>query len=369
MEIKYLDLGVVNKPLQHELQEAAQRVLSSGWFLLGNETSAFEEAFASYCKTTCCVGVGNGLDALKIIFLAYRHLYHWSQGDEVIVPAHTFIASIESISLSGLKPILCDVKDDALIDETQIEALITQRTRAILPVHLYGKVCAMKPICQIAKKYHLKVIEDAAQAHGATTADKDPAGSLGDAAGFSFYPTKNLGALGDGGAIVTKDKELAQTCRQIANYGMTEKYMHNIVGINSRLDEIQAAFLRIKLNHLDENNAQRVSIARLYFDHIANPFIRLPYGGKHSKGNIYHIFPVFCPYRNELKQYLTEAGIETLIHYPIPPHKQKAFKPINSLTFSKTEKFSKEELSIPLHQALKTEEIQYIIETLNTFKC
>ena len=370
MVIKYNDILATTKSFEPELGEAIREVVSSGWFLLGKQVETFEEEFARFCNAAFCVGVGNGLDAMKIILMAYRQIEHWSEGDEVIVPAHTFIASAESIVQSGLTPVFCDVKEeDALIDCSKIEALITPKTRAVMCVHLYGKLCDHSALRRIVREHHLKLLEDAAQAHGARTEDGFCAGNIGDAAAFSFYPTKNLGALGDGGAIVTSNEELSNVCRQIANYGQTEKYRHEYKGVNSRLDEIQAAVLKLKLKRLEQDNAVRKEIARYYFGKIRNPYIRLLYNGEYQQDSVYHIFPLLSPKRDELKRYLASAGIGTLIHYPVPPYKQTAFKEWNDLSRPVAEQISRQEISIPLHPFLTTREREYIVNTINLFQC
>lgn len=368
-KIKYLDLQKVTQTFEPELSEAIRRVIEVGWFLYGNETHTFEDEFARFCGRKYCLGVANGLDALTLILKCYKDLSGWADGDEVIVPAFTFIASVEAITRVGLKPVFCDVKPtDCLIDESLIERLITQRTKAVMPVHLYGKACRMDAICEVARKYKLKIVEDAAQAHGAFTADDRRVGSLGEAAGFSFYPGKNLGALGDGGAIVTNDEDVIAYSKMMANYGMKKKYVHDVKGLNSRLDELQAAVLRVKLHRLDADNKVRQNIARRYYKEVTNELLKLPYS-KETEKSIYHIFPIFCEHRDELQTFLTQKGIQTQIHYPIPPYKQKAYKEYNHLTFPVAEKIARTELSIPLNQSLTEEEITYIISSLNQFVC
>ena len=370
MEIKYNDILAMTKSFEPELTKVISEVVASGWFLLGRYLETFEKAFAEYCGASHCIGVGNGLDAMKIILMAYKQLEHWNDGDEVIVPAHTFIASAESVVQSGLTPVFCDIRtEDALIDISRIESLISPRTRAVMCVHLYGKLCDARSLREITHKHHLQLLEDAAQAHGARTTENLSAGNLGDAAAFSFYPTKNLGALGDGGAIVTNHAELALVCRQIANYGQIRKYYHEYKGVNSRLDEIQAAVLNLKLQRLEEDNMRRKELARYYFEHINNPHIRLLYNGCYQDDSVYHIFPVLCRERDRLKQYLLSAGIETLIHYPVPPYRQKAFKEWNHLNMPSAEQISQQELSIPLHPFLSDEEKEFIVNTLNLFQC
>lgn len=370
MQIPYIYLKRETNFIHKELLQGVEQVIDSGWFLNGNELQNFETEFSNYCGTKACVGTGNGLDALKIILLAYKQMHGWNDGDEVIVPAHTFIASALSIVQAGLKPVFCDVRqEDYLLNAQKLSAKITPKTKAVVAVHLYGKLCDMPAIKQIASQYNLKIIEDAAQAHGATDIQGLKAGNIGDAAAFSFYPTKNLGALGDAGAIVTNDLALANLCRKIANYGQTIKYQHDYVGVNSRMDEIQAAILRAKLSHLDENNSLRAKIAHRYLNNIQNPCIHLPYQGKVVSNTVWHIFPIFCTHRDQLQNYLRSRGIDTLIHYPIPPHLQKAFIEYNTQSFPMAEKICKEELSIPLYPSLSNEEIEYIIQTINQFVC
>ena len=370
MNIKYLDLTKITQSFEPELSHRIQSVVRSGWFLLGEETRVFEKSFANYCGVRHCIGTGNGLDALKIILMAYKQIYQWRDNDEVIVPAHTFIASAESIVQSGLRPVFCDISpDDYLLNAKNLELLITPNTRAVICVHLYGKLCDVDAIIDIARRHHLKVIEDAAQAHGAKNVSGQRAGSMGDAAAFSFYPAKNIGALGDAGAIVTNDEELALTARQIGNYGQSKKYYHLRQGVNSRMDEIQAAVLSLKLDRLDKDNRTRQQIAVHYFEGINNPHVMLPYKGVFTSDSVYHVFPVFCEQRDLLQCYLADAGIETIIHYPVLPNKQEAFKAYNQQHFPVAEKISVQELSIPLHPQLNNAEIQYIVNTINQFKC
>ena len=370
MKIKYLDLQKLTQAFEPELSQTIKRVIDVGWFLYGKETHSFEEEFARFCGAGHCLGTANGLDALTLILKTYKDLNGWTADCEVIVPAFTFIASIEAVSRAGLRPVLCDVHEsDFLINEELIEPLITPRTRAVLPVHLYGKMCQMDVIGDIAHKHGLKIIEDAAQAHGAETPKGERAGACGDAAGFSFYPGKNLGALGDGGAIVTNDKKVVAYANMLANYGMSHKYVHDVKGINSRLDEIQAAVLRVKLRTLDRDNLRRQQIARKYFNNIKNELITLPYdGGKDWNESVYHIFPVLCSRRDDLRSFLEERGIETLTHYPIAPHLQKAYSELHSLSFPVAEKICREELSIPLNQSLTEEETDFIVTALNEFE-
>ena len=364
--IKYCDLRKINRAYEPQLTQALTKTAQSGWYIRGNECARFEEAFAEYCECKHCVGTGNGLDALSIILDAYRELGIVQTGDEVIVPANTFIASILAIIQAGLKPILCEpFLTTCNINPEKIESLITEHTRAIMAVHLYGLTAEMDKINAIAKKHSLKLIEDAAQAHGALYNGKR-AGSLGDAAAFSFYPGKNLGALGDGGAIITNDSQLAETARTIANYGSQQRYVNIYRGINSRLDELQAAALNNKLPHLDAENNKRRHIASRYISEITNPNIALPPADKNGN-HVYHIFAVMTPMREQLKEHLAKQGIETLIHYPIPPHKQQALSEYSKLQLPITEQIHREELSLPCNPALSEEEVNCIIDTVNNF--
>ena len=364
--IRYCDLKKINGLYGTELHEAMMRAAESGWYIHGNECDAFEKEFAQYCGCTHCIGTGNGLDALTIILLAYKELGIMSDGDEIIVPANTYIASILAIVQAGMKPVLCEPSLLTYnIDPQKIEELITARTRAIMAVHLYGQAASMDEINTFAKRHSLKVIEDAAQAHGAIY-DGKRTGNLGDAAGFSFYPGKNLGALGDGGAITTNDALLAETVRAIANYGSHKKYVNRYKGMNSRLDEIQAAALRIKLQHLDRDNARRREIARRYIAGIGNPYITLPQIEDYES-HVFHIFAVMSPLREKLQEHLKIEGIETLIHYPIPPHRQEALKEFLHLSLPVTEKIHCEELSLPCNPAMSDEEVTQVIEVANRF--
>jgi dTDP-4-amino-4,6-dideoxygalactose transaminase len=372
MEIRYLDLQKVTDQHPDELTGAVDRVVRSGHYLQGPETQAFETEFARYVGVAHCLGTSNGLDALTLILLAYKRLLHWDDGDEVIVSAHTFIATIEAVSRARLTPVLCDATmDNYLMDPGLLPQLLSPRTRAVMPVHLYGKVCPMEPIVAWARRHHLKVIEDAAQAHGACDAEGHRAGSLGDAAAFSFYPAKNIGAFADAGAVVTDDGELIETVRRMANYGMVRKYVHEMKGLNCRMDEISAAVLRVKLRYLDADNARRREVARFYRDHIRNGALILPYGndGDGSAESVYHVYPVLCRDREALRRFLKEKGIETNCHYPCPPHRQKAYAELSGLCLPVTERICREELSIPLNQTLTQTEIEYIVSQLNLFKC
>ena len=327
--IKYLPLKQINDRYDAELREAVGRVMDSGWYLKGEHTQRFEKNYATYIGTKYCVGVANGLDALTLILRAYIEKGVMQPGDEVIVPANTFIASILSISDCGLTPVLVEPCIDTFqIDDSQIEEVITERTKALMIVHLYGRCAYSEKIGTICKKYNLKLIEDNAQAHGCVFKGKKT-GSLGDAAAHSFYPGKNLGALGDAGAVTTNDKELAQIIEELGNYGSSKKYVFNYQGRNSRLDEIQAAMLDVKLRHLDEDNQRRQAIADYYINNVKHPEILLPTPSQ----SVYHIFPILCERRDELQQYLKDNGVETMIHYPIPPHKQACYKEWNDLSF------------------------------------
>lgn len=364
--IKYFELQRVSESFEPELSEAVNRVVKSGWYLQGKENAAFEESFAKYCGAGYCVGTGNGMDALTLIFMAYQRQHIMQEGDEVIVPANTCIATIIGVLRAGLKPVLCEpLWETCNMDPDRIEALITSRTRAILPVHLYGRCADMNPILDIARHHHLKVVEDVAQAHGAVYEGKR-AGHLGDAAAFSFYPSKNLGALGDGGAVVTDDEEVAALVRSLGNYGSSAKYVYPYKGINSRLDELQAAILSVKLRRLDQDNERRRCIARKYMNEIQNDLLTLPRVDKWEQV-VFHIFPVFSPCRDRLQAFLAEEGIQTLIHYPIPPHKQKALAEYSSLSLPVTERIHREELSLPLSPLMTDEEVEQVIAALNKF--
>ena len=365
--IKYCDLKKITDIHEPQLSEAVNRVVRSGWYILGNEVKNFEQEFARYCGCTYCIGTGNGLDALTIIMLAYKEMGIMQDGDEVIVPANTYIASVLSIIEAGLKPVFCEPSwESCNIDPKKIEELITPRTKAIMAVHLYGRCADIPQIEKIADKHSLKIIEDSAQAHGAII-DGRRTGNLGDAAGFSFYPGKNLGALGDGGAITTNDKELADIARAIANYGSQKKYVNIYKGVNSRLDEIQAAILSVKLKSLDADNERRIAIAEKYNAGIDNTLITLPQTDN-REGHVFHIYPIFCKEREKLQQHLLANGIETIIHYPIPPHKQEALKEFNSLELPITERIHDEELSLPCNPAMSNDEVTKVIEVINSFR-
>jgi len=365
--IHFLNLRKLNQPFEVAFQKKMKQFLDDGWYILGNEVKQFETDFASYCSTKHCIGVGNGLDALVLIFKAYIHLGKLEKGDEVIVPANTYIASVLAILQADLVPVLVEPRLETFnINPEEIEAKITSKTKAILPVHLYGQLCEMKAINEIAQKHNLLVIEDAAQAHGSQFSENEKAGNLSNAAAFSFYPGKNLGALGDGGAITTNDDELAEVLFSMRNYGSKVKYENEIIGVNSRLDELQAAFLNIKLKQLDSENEFRRSMAKRYLSEIKNEKIIMP-SWDLSQNHVFHLFVIRTSNRLELQNFLKENGIETMIHYPIPPHKQKALSNWNNLSFPITEKIHDEVLSIPLNSGLKASEIQHIITILNQY--
>ena len=363
--IKFLDLQKVTQLHATEISEAVQRVVNSGWYLQGAEVKRFEEDYARYIGAPHCVGVANGLDALIWIYRAYIELGVMQPGDEVIVPANTYIASILALTENGLVPVLVEPRLDTFeLDDCLIESRITSRTRSILLVHLYGRCAYTDEIGRLCKKYNLKLVEDNAQAHGCCFADGRRTGSLGDAAGHSFYPGKNLGALGDGGAVTCNDKVVADTIRALANYGSQRKYVFKYTGRNSRLDEIHAAVLDVKLKYLDEDNEHRKTIAKIYNEGITNPRIILP-THLDDKQNVYHVYPVLCEQRDDLQTYLEQYGVQTIIHYPIPPHKQACYKQWNLLSLPITEQIHQQELSLPMSQAMTQEEAQEVVRIMN----
>ena len=364
--IKYLDLKSVTAQHADEISAAVQRVVSSGWYLQGAENKAFCEEYARFIGTQHCIGCGNGLDALTLILRAYKEMGVMQDGDEVLVPANTYIATILAITENNLTPVLVEPRIDTFqIDDSLIEQAITPRTRAIMIVHLYGKCAYTDRIGDICRRHNLRLIEDNAQAHGCRFGDRRT-GSLGDAAAHSFYPGKNLGALGDGGAITTSDTQLADTIQALANYGSHRKYVFDFKGRNSRLDEVQAAVLRVKLRYLDTDNASRRAIAMHYTDSIRNPRLRLP-STEYCHESVHHIFPVLCSERDELQQYLLAGGVQTMIHYPIPPHRQHCYQEMSTLSLPITERIHAEELSIPLNQTMTSAEIETVINLLNNF--
>lgn len=363
--IKYLPLKEINARYDAELREAADEVLRSGWYLKGETTRQFEQHYADYIGTRHCIGCGNGLDALTLIFRAYIEMGVMTPGDEVIVPANTYIASILSVTECGLKPVLVEPDPDTFqIDDRLIEQAVTARTRAVMIVHLYGFCAYTERIADICRRHNLRLIEDNAQAHGCRFSLPKRTGALGSAAGHSFYPTKNLGAFGDAGAVTTNDEELATVIRALGNYGSSRKYVFDYQGRNSRIDELQASILEAKLPHLDDDNARRKEIATFYINKVKNPLIRMP---KTDRNSVWHIFPVLSPRRDELQQYLRDHGVETQIHYPIPPHKQRCYADWNSLSLPITELIHAQELSIPCHQAMTQEEADFIADLLNDF--
>ena len=365
--IKFLDLKAVTAMHADEISAAVQRVVNSGWYLQGNENKAFAEEYARYIGTRHCVGCGNGLDALTLILRAYKEMDRLHDGDEVIVPANTYIATILAITENNLTPVLVEPRIDTFqIDDRQIERAITSRTHAIMIVHLYGLCAYTERINEICHNHNLLLIEDNAQAHGCRYNDR-LTGSLGNAAAHSFYPGKNLGALGDGGAVTTDDEELANMIGALGNYGSERKYVFKYKGRNSRLDEIQAAVLRVKLKYLDADNALRRNIAMQYIEHIDNPLLTLP-STDYCHRSVHHIFPVLCSERERLQQHLLNQGIQTMIHYPIPPHRQQCYADISLLSLPITERIHSEELSLPLNPTLQQEEIERIIEAANSFK-
>ena len=364
--IKFLDLKKTNTPYEAAFQEKLKAVLENGWYILGNEVTAFESNFANYCGTKYCIGVGNGFDALVLIFKGYIQLGKLQKGDEVIVPANTYIASILAILKADLIPVLVEPKLETYnLNPDLISEKITSKTKAILVVHLYGQLAEMDAINEIAQQNNLIVIEDAAQAHGAIS-DFGKSGNLSNAAAFSFYPGKNLGALGDGGAVTTNDDALAKVIQSLRNYGSEEKYKNEYVGVNSRLDELQAAFLNVKLPNLEEENIARKVIAKRYLSEVKNDKIELPFWDL-SNNHVFHLFVIRTNKRDELKQYLLDNGIQTMIHYPIPPHKQKAFSDWNHMSFPITEKIHNEVLSLPMSPVLNKEEVNFIISILNNY--
>jgi dTDP-4-amino-4,6-dideoxygalactose transaminase len=365
--VKFLDIWKINNRHKADIEIALQEVMDSGWLIMGKKLQSFEEEFAQYCGVKYCIGVANGLDALILILKALIHLKKLEKGDEIIVPANTYIASILAITESGLQPVL--VESDAAtfnIDPVEVKKKITSKTKAILTVHLYGQLSAVDQLQKIAADNNLLLIEDSAQSHGAKNANNIKCGAFGIASGFSFYPGKNLGALGDGGAITTSDSELATTLRTLRNYGSEKKYYNSIKGVNSRLDELQAAFLSVKLAHLEGDNEARRKIAAKYIAEIKNPLILLPFWDN-TANHVFHLFVIKTKERDRLKQYLTDLGIETMIHYPLPPHKQFAYAEWNNLSFPVSEEIHNTVLSIPISPVMTMEEATIVIEALNKY--
>jgi dTDP-4-amino-4,6-dideoxygalactose transaminase len=369
-KIDFLSLKGINAQYAKDLKAAASRVIDSGWYLLGSELKSFEANLAKYVEVKHAIGVANGLDALRLILKAYIEMGVMKEGDEVIVPANTFIASVLAITDNKLKPVFVEPDLETYnLDISLIEQHITERTKAIMVVHLYGQVCWSEELERIAQKHDLKIVEDNAQAIGAVHVTSDGSvrktGALGHAAGFSFYPGKNLGALGDAGAVTTNDDELAHVIRTLANYGSKQKYMNEFRGLNSRLDEIQAAFLNVKLKYIDSENEYRKKGAQFYCENIVHPDITLP---KVENSHVWHLFVIRHPQRNELQKYLSEHGIQTLIHYPVPPHKQPCYTEYSSLSLPITEQIHAEVLSLPISPVLTFEEQQRVAKVINSYQ-
>jgi len=365
--VPFLDLKKVNSQYRDELVAAATRVIDSGWYIHGSEVKAFEEEFANYCGSEHCIGVANGLDALTLTLRAWKEMGKLKDGDEIIVPANTFIASILAITENQLKPVLVEPNELTFnLCPEKTQAAITPQTKAILAVHLYGQISPMPELMELADKYDLLVLEDAAQAHGASI-DGRKAGVWGHAAGFSFYPGKNLGALGDAGAVTTGDKELAKTIRALGNYGSHKKYENLYQGVNSRLDEIQAAMLRVKLRHLDDEIEKRRNVAEYYLAHINNPEVQLP-AVANRESHVWHLFVVRSAKRDQLQKYLMEQGVQTLIHYPVPPHQQKAYHAWQSQHYPLTESIHQTVLSLPMGPMLSAQELDKVAKASNNWQ-
>lgn len=366
--IPFLSLKDVTDLHSLEINEAVTRVVNSGWYLQGQENERFEANYSKFVGTEYTIGCANGLDALIWIFRAYIEMGVMKPGDEVIVPANTYIATILAITENDLVPVLVEPKLNTLqLDEDLIEAAITSKTKAIALVHLYGRIAYTEKITAICRKYNLKLVEDCAQSHGCLYSDGRMTGNLGDAAGHSFYPGKNLGALGDAGAVTTNDPELAAAVRALANYGSSKKYVFKYTGRNSRLDEIQAAVLDVKLKYLIEDNAHRKEVAKYYIKNINNPLITLP-DTLPYESNAFHLFPILCEKRDELQKYLEENGVGTVIHYPIPPHKQECYKEWNEMSLPITEYIADHELSLPIGPAITMDDVAFVTNLINKFK-
>lgn len=364
--ISFLDLKAINHQYREDLIDAATRVIDSGWYVLGHEVNAFENEFAAYCGVKHCIGVANGLDALILTMRAWLEMGRLHPGDEVIVPANTYIASILAISANGLKPVL--VEPDAAsfnLNPVNARAAITSKTRVILPVHLYGQIADMPAIKKLANDYGLLILEDAAQAHGASIKGKKT-GGWGDAAAFSFYPGKNLGALGDAGAITTNDAELAKTLRALSNYGSHEKYKNLFKGVNSRLDEMQAAMLRVKLSRLERETYHRRLVASAYLQNIKHDVVQLPYVSN-SEQHVWHLFVIRCKQRTAFQEYLLAHGIQTLIHYPIPPHQQQAYTEWSAQSYPLTEAMHQEVLSLPMGPTMTENQVLQVVNSINSY--
>lgn len=365
--IKYLPLKEITASYEPDITDALKQIVERGWFLLGEECAAFEKEYAEYIGSRHCIGCGNGYDALWLILRAYRAMGTLKEGDEVLVPANTFIASVLAITNNGLKPVFVEPDADTfIVSEEQLRKATTTRSKAYLMVHLYGRCAYSDAIGDFCRERGIKIIEDNAQAHGAIYGERRT-GSLGDAAGHSFYPGKNLGALGDAGAVTTDDDKLAETIAMLHNYGSTKKYIHEQEGVNSRIDEFQAAILRIKLRRLDKDNKRREQIAGKYISEIKNPLLRMPKAAEPG-ANVYHTFPLMCKQRDKLQKYLSEHGIETQIHYPIAVHKQSCYPQWHTLSLPTAETLCSQELSLPLHPLLTDEEVEVIIATVNAYQ-
>lgn len=365
--ILFNDLKGVMELHGNEIRKAVIDTVNSGWYLQGKANQKFEKDYSKYIGSPYCIGCANGLDALIWIYRAYVELGYMKPGDEVIVPSNTYIASVLAITENGLKAVFVEPNINTLeIDDSKIEAAITERTKSILIVHLYGRCAYTNKIGELCKKYKLKLVEDNAQAHGCQF-EGHRTGSLGDAAGHSFYPSKNLGALGDAGAVTCNDEAVAKAVRALANYGSQKKYVFKYLGRNSRLDEIQAAVLDVKLKYLDEDTKHRKEIANYYYDNISNPLVKLPIR-LNDENNVYHIFPILCEKRDELETYLKNNEVQTTIHYPIPPHKQECYKEWNPISLPIAEKIHNEEISIPISSVLKSEEAIQVVNIINSFK-
>lgn len=365
--IPFLDLTVINAQYEKELKEACSRVIDSGWYIMGKELEAFESEFASYCDSGFAIGVANGLDALTLTLRAWKELGKLSKGDEIIVPANTYIASILAITENDLVPVLVEPNIDTYnLCPAVVKAAITPKTKVILPVHLYGLISPMPELVAIADEYNLLVLEDCAQSHGAQINGKK-CGNWGDAGAFSFYPGKNLGALGDAGVITTSDPQLADTLKALRNYGSHKRYENLFQGVNSRLDEIQAAMLRVKLNYLDAETARRRSVANRYINEIINPLIKLP-DWKSDEEHAFHLFVIQTEKRDNFQEYLKKNGIQSLIHYPIPPHKQQAYKSLSGYQLPITEAIHNTVLSLPISPVLEKDEIDKVIAVVNSYK-
>lgn len=365
--IPFLDLHKVNARFEDQFQKVFQEFMEVGNYILGNKVQAFEQQFAAYCGVKYCITVGNGLDALRIILEGYKLLGKLKAGDEVLIASNTYIATVLAVKQAGLKPVLVEAEEKTYnYNLDALKKAITSKTKVLMPVHLYGQIAPMKQLQEFAQQHSLLIIEDAAQAHGAVSEQGKKAGNLGNAAGFSFYPSKNLGAMGDGGAITTNDDVLAAIVKKIRNYGTSSKYVNEVIGFNSRLDEIQAALMLCKLPLLDKDNNHRQAIAKRYITEINNPKIALPfYDG--SKNHVFHLFVIQVANRTHFMEYLTQNKIGSLIHYPIPPHKQEALKEFSHLIFPVTEKIHREIVSLPISPVMEAEEVTEVIRVLNRY--